>query len=65
MFLETNKLFSQSWLWGVLDLLNFLPVHVRRDWCSHRITMVAFTPARWKTVKFQQIGHTPGSKIKT
>ena len=29
---------------GVLDLHNFVPIHARPiDWCSHSITMVAFT----------------------
>ena len=43
---------------GVRDLLNFVPIHARLDWFSHSITMEAFTPTWYKTVKIYRIEHT-------
>ena len=43
--------------WGDVHELQIL---CQFNWCSHSITMVAFTLARYKTAKFQQIRHNPG-----
>ena len=45
---------------GLLDLLNFLAIHVRLEWCSHSITMEALTPTRYKTAKIDRIKHISG-----
>ena len=46
-------------VWGVLDLLNSVPIHVGLDCFSHSITMDAFKPGRYKTTKFYRIEHIP------
>ena len=45
--------------WCVLDLLNFVPINVRLEWCSRSITMEAFTPTPYKTFKIRRIEYTP------
>ena len=45
---------------GVLHFLHFVPIDTRHDRRCHSIKMVTFRPARHKTAKFQQIGHTSG-----
>ena len=38
---------------GVLNSLNFVPIHARLDWFCHNIK--AFTPTQYKTVKIHRI----------
>ena len=46
---------------GVLDLLNFVPIHASLDRVSHSNTMEVFTPTRYKTAKIRTIEHTPAN----
>ena len=52
-------------LWGVLVLLNCMPIHARLDcfssplFCGDSIIMEAWKPARWKTAKIHRNEHTP------
>ena len=43
---------------GVLDFLNFVPIHARLDWVSRSNTMEMLTPTRYKTAKIGTIEHT-------
>ena len=58
--LQCIRILTASSLAVGLDLLNFVPVHVRPDWCSHIITMVVCIPTCTKTAKNQHFEYTPG-----
>ena len=58
--LQCIRILIESSLAVGLDLLNFVPVHVRPDWCSHIITMVVCIPTCTKTAKNQHFEYTPG-----
>ena len=61
---KVEAVISCGAIWGVLVLLNCVPILASLDSFSHSITMESLTPVWWKKAKIHQIEHSPGVEIK-